>query len=384
MKNVDKKRIRVLHVAEPSIAGVPRYIQMLLKYIDHEQFENILVGSLDYKESDWTDLADKLERIDMRHEIGKADIPAVFTVRALIKKYQPDIVYAHSSKAGVIARVANIGMKKDGEKICCIYNPHGWSFNMRCGKNKQMMYEIIERMASPFCNKIICISESEKKSALDGKICKEDKLQVILNGVDVEAYEQRKINGMNTVTRESCGIPEDAFVVGMVGRISEQKAPDVFIKVAKQFKNHIPNSHFIIVGEGPDRKKIEEYARENSIPLFITGWVDNASDYIELFDIALLLSRWEGFGLVIPEYMLAEKPVVATRVDAIPEIIKDGENGILVEADDAEKAAEAVLRIYGDNALRMRLINKGSISVHEKYNARRVCRETEELIKSMM
>ena len=85
-------------------------------------------------------------------------------------------------------------------------------------------------MAAPFCDKIICISDAEKQSALDKKICKEEKLQVIFNGVDIKAYE----NGTHgKVKREDLNIPEDAFVVGMVGRISPQKAPDVFCKNGK-------------------------------------------------------------------------------------------------------------------------------------------------------
>ena len=73
-------------------------------------------------------------------------------------------------------------------------------------------------------------------------------------GIDIEEYEQRKIAGLSTVSRKSCGIPESAFVVGMVGRISEQKAPDVFIKAAKQIKQKIPEACFMIVGDGPDRE----------------------------------------------------------------------------------------------------------------------------------
>lgn len=381
--NHSTRQIRILHVAQAA-GGVDRYIRMLFKYIDHDKFENILVCSHDFKREDYNGLADAFEYVDMQRSLSKADISAMSAVRKLIKKYKPDIVYAHSSKAGAIARVANIGLKKNGEKIRCIYNPHGWAFNMWCGKKKQMIYTVIEKMAAPFCDKIICISEAEKQSAMDKKICREDKLHVIINGIDIEEYVQRKAAGLGTVSRESCGIPETAFVVGMVGRISEQKAPDVFIKAAKQIKEKIPQANFMIVGDGLDRAKIEIYAKEHNIPLYITGWIENSLNYVDLFDVALLLSRWEGFGLVLPEYMMAGKPVVASRVDAIPEIVVDGENGLLIEADNVEQAVQAVLRIYKDNILRMRLINQGSISVHERYNTRRVSRETEELVLKLI
>ena len=249
--------------------------------------------------------------IEMTRAIGSNDLRAIGKVRKLIKKYTPDIVYAHSSKAGAIARVADIGMRN-----CCIYNPHGWAFNMRCSTRKKTMYTAIEKIAAPFCDKIICISDAEKQSALEKKICKVDKLQVIFNGADIEAYE-KEVHG--SVKRKDLNIPENAFVVGMVGRMSLQKAPDVFVKMARLVKDRIPNAHFIIVGNGEQEYEVRKYAEENGFndSLHITGWVDNPMSYVELFDVACLLSRWEGFGLVLPEYMMAGKPIVASRVDAL-------------------------------------------------------------------
>lgn len=363
-----KRKIRILHVAQAT-GGVDRYIRMLLKYLDKKEFENILVCSQDFHKEDYDGLVDSFEQIEMNRAIGASDLNSIREVRKLIKKYTPDIVYAHSSKAGAIARVADIGLKNH-----CVYNPHGWAFNMRCSDKKRAMYTAIEKMAAPFCEKIICISDAEKQSALEKKICGDDKLQVIFNGVDIEAYE---CGDHGKVKRANLNIPEEAFVVGMVGRISPQKAPDVFVKMAKMIKDKIPNAHFIIVGSGNQEAEIMKYAEDNRFleNLHITGWVDDPMSYVELFDVACLLSRWEGFGLALPEYMMAGKPIVASRVDAIPNIIRDGENGLLVEADDATGASEAVLRIYRDRSLKDKLVVCGFEDVHNRFNARRVSEE---------
>ena len=371
-----KKKIKILHVAQAA-GGVDRYIRMLLKYLDKEMFENILVCSQDFHEKEYRGLVDSFEQVEMKRDIGGNDLKAIREVRALIKKYNPDIVYAHSSKAGAIARVADIGLKNH-----CVYNPHGWAFNMRCSAKKKAMYTAIEKVAAPFCDKIICISDAEKQSALDKKICKEDKLQVIFNGVDIEAYEN-EVHG--AVKRKDLNIPKDAFVVGMVGRMSPQKAPDIFVKMAKRVRAKVPNAHFIIVGNGNQEAEIRKYAEDNgfSDSLHITGWVDNPMSYVELFDVACLLSRWEGFGLALPEYMMAGKPIVASRVDAIPNIIRDGENGLLVEADDATGAGEAVLRIYQEKELKDKLVLQGLEDVHNRFNARRVSEEHGILFENM-
>lgn len=286
------QKIRILHVVQAA-GGVDRYIRMLLKYLDKEEFENIMVCSQDFHKGDYKGLADCFEQIEMNRAIGMSDLKSIREVRKQIKKYNPDIIYAHSSKAGAIARMADIGLKNR-----CVYNPHGWAFNMRCSEKKKMMYAVIEKIAAPFCDKIICISDAEKQSALHKKICKEEKLQVIFNGVDIKAYE----NGTHgKVKRADLNIPEDAFVVGMVGRISPQKAPDVFVRMAKLVKDEVPNAHFVIVGSGNQEAEVRQYAEDNGFEdsLHITGWVNDPMSYVELFDIACLLSRSEILFAVI-------------------------------------------------------------------------------------
>lgn len=368
-----KEKIKILHVSQAA-GGVDRYIRMLLKYLDKDKFENVLVCSQDFNKEDYIGLVDFFEQIQMTRAIGLNDFKSIRVVRRLIKKYNPDVVYAHSSKAGAIARVADIGIKN-----YCVYNPHGWAFNMHCSNKKRMMYMVIEKMAALFCDKIICISEAERQSALDKKICNEKKLQVIFNGVDIDAYESKEHRGAN---RSDLSIPEDAFVVGMVGRINPQKAPDVFVKMAKLIKDKILNAHFIIVGNGNQEAEIKKYAEDNGFAdsLHITGWVDDPMSYVELFNVACLLSRWEGFGLALPEYMMAGKPIVASRVDAIPNIIRSGENGLLVDVDDALSASEAALRIYQEKGLKDKLVAQGLEDVHNRFNARRVSEEHEKLI----
>ena len=372
-----KDKIRVLHVAQAA-GGVDRYIRMLLKYLDKSIIENILVCSQDFHKEDYDGLVSDLEQIEMTREIGGNDLMAIRKVRQLIKKYQPDIVYAHSSKAGAIARIADLGLKN-----YCIYNPHGWAFNMRCSGKKQKIYTMIEKIAAVFCDKIVCISEAEKQSAIKKGICQTSKLQVIFNGVDIEAYKTEK---HGVIKRIDIGIPENAFIVGMVGRISPQKAPDVFIRAAKLIKREIPNAYFIIVGNGELELEVRKYAEDSGFSdcLYITGWIENPMNYVELFDVACLLSRWEGFGLVLPEYMMAGKPIIATRADAIPDIIKDGENGLLVEVDDVVGVSEAVLRLYQENGLRERLVAQGVEDVYRRFNARRVSEEHGKLFEKIV
>lgn len=345
------KRKKIMFVAQAYPGGVPVYIETLARHLDPSKFENILVCSQAYEEECFAPYFSAIEKVSMERSISISKIlkPA-WETRKLIKKYKPDVVYCNSSIAGAVGRLAAIG--------CCakvLYNAHSWAFNMCIGKKKKFFYRLIEKFFSYFTDKIICVSNYEKTSALRNHICKPEKLQVILNGVDIAEIKQKLAN--SNLTRASLNIPENAFVVGMVGRISEQKAPDIFVKAARKIKDAVPEAYFIIVGDGPDRVEIEKMISDLNMKdsFLITGWVNNPHEYLAVFDVAMLLSRWEGLPLVVPEYFAARKPTVCSRIDAVDDLIKNGEEGFIVEIDDAYSAAAAVVSLYEDSRLRNKM-----------------------------
>ncbi len=352
------RKIRVLHVAEAA-GGVERYLETLFKY-SKGKVENILVCSQNYDYKKFKTLVDRVIVLKMAHDIEpSSDIKVERTLRRIIKQLKPDIVYAHSSKAGAFARIADLGLNN---KV--IYNPHGWAFNMQQSAKKKEMYKWVEKISAHFCDKIVCISDAEKESALREKICKPSKLQVIYNGIDLEEIEKT-----TPMSRAQLGIPEDAFVVGMVGRLSKQKAPDTFVKAAKLIKEKIPNAFFLMVGDGELRDQVESLINQYDLgsSFLRTGWVDNPTAYMKIMDVGMLLSRWEGFGLVLPEYMACGVPIVATNVDAIPNIITNGVNGMLVNVDDYHEAASKVIFVHKHVKLRQHLINAANECIMNNY-----------------
>lgn len=369
------KKICVLHVAEAA-GGVERYLETLFKY-SKDKVENILVCSQNYDYEKFKKLADRVIVLKMAHDIEpSSDIKVERTLRRIIKQLKPDIVYAHSSKAGAFARIADLGLNN---KV--IYNSHGWAFNMQQSAKKKEMYKWVEKISAHFCDKIVCISDAEKESALREKICKPSKLQVIYNGIDLEEIEKT-----TPMSRAQLGIPEDAFVVGMVGRLSKQKAPDTFVKSAKLIKEKIPNAFFLMVGDGELRDQVESLINQYDLgsSFLITGWVDNPIAYMKIMDVGMLLSRWEGFGLVLPEYMACGVPIVATNVDAIPNIIRDGVNGMLVDKDDYHKAVDVVDRLFKQPDLTSSLVKNAKNIVKTKFDGKRVAQNSEQLYKELI
>lgn len=368
------KKIRLLHIVQCA-GGVDCYLRMLLTHMDRGRFVQILVCSSDYSKNDYQDLVDEFIQVDMCNSLSfRKDVKVIFQVRGLIKSRQPDIIYCHSSKAGGIGRIANIGTG-----IPLVYNSHGWAFNMKDTGMKSSVYLWLERLLSPLTSQYVTISNYEKQSAIQHRVVKADKMKVIFNGIDLDAVD--KVVKSSTVTRVSLNIPEEAYLIGMVGRISKQKAPDVFIRVAISLKEIFPDAWFMIVGDGDQRGEVERMIKENGLEgrVVITGWVDNPAAYSCLFDQAVLLSRWEGFGLVLVEYMKLGKPIVATEADAIPDLITDHENGLLVPVDNVEQAVNAIMEIRNDVCLKNKLIENGMLRAHAFFYVQRVAREHESL-----
>lgn len=367
------RKIRVLHVAEAA-GGVERYLETLFKY-SRDKVENILVCSQNYDYEKFKKLSDRIIVLKMAHDIEpSSDIKVERTLRRIIKQLKPDIVYAHSSKAGAFARIADLGLNN---KV--IYNPHGWAFNMQQAAKKRELYKWVEKISAHFCDKIVCISDAEKESALREKICKPSKLQVIYNGIDLEEIEKTA-----PMSRVQLGIPEDAFVVGMVGRLSKQKAPDTFVKAAKLIKEKIPNAFFLMVGDGELRDQVEDLINQYDLgsSFLITGWVDNPTAYMKIMDVGMLLSRWEGFGLVLPEYMTCGVPIVATNVDAIPNIVQEGKTGLLVDKDDYIGASNAVIGLHNKKKLWLPIVERAKHVTYKKYNAQKQVYKIEKLYKT--
>ncbi|MCD7714037.1 MAG: glycosyltransferase family 4 protein [Prevotella sp.] len=372
-------KIKIIHLAQCA-GGVDCYLRMLFANMNSERYANVLVCSYDYERKDYDSLADKFIQIEMCNSLSlRKDILAIGRVRKIIKRIKPDIIYCHSSKAGGIGRLANIGTG-----IPIVYNPHGWAFCMSGSKAKSLIYLWIERMLALLTTKIITISNYEKLIAVEKHIAKAGKIKTIFNGIDMTAVERQIVD--SNVSRARLGIPDDACLIGMAGRISKQKAPDIFVKMARKVIERIPNAWFMIVGDGDERSGIERLIIDFGLSnrFIITGWVDSPLSYVNMFDIAVLLSRWEGFGLVLAEYMKLGKPIVATEIDAIPDLITEHENGLLVSVDNYEQSADAVLEIYENEELKNEMIRKGKMRADALFDIKRTAKEHERLFEKLL
>ena len=354
---------KVVYIAQ-SAGGVAEYLYMFLKNWKDKNYENILIVSQDYKEQleRFKPYTSNIYIIPMIREVElKNDIKAIYKVRKILKQIKPDIVYLHSSKAGAIGRIAlafNFRTK-------IFYNAHGWYFNAQISDKKKKIFALIEKMLALKTNKIINISKSEYESALEYKIASERKMCVIENGIDFTKFKNNDKN--REETRKKYKIKDDEILIGVVGRLSEQKDPMTMIRAFELVHKENKNTKLIYVGSGELEESVKKYAKEKEIldKVIITGWVNNVEQYIPAFDIAVLPSKWEGFGLVLIEYMACKKPIIASHVGGIKDIIKNEKNGFLVETNNYTMLACKIIETMKNKSINKKFINENKKVINE-------------------
>ncbi len=372
---------KIVFVAQ-SNGGVEEYLYMFLKRFQTIEYEKYLIVSEQYRKQEkrFTPFVKKIYYIDMVRNLNFiSDLQSIVELKKIIKKINPDIVYLHSSKAGGIGRIA----LWFNRKIKIIYNAHGWFFNADIGKKKKNIYILLEKILAIRADMIVNISKDEYKSSIKNKIASEKKQCIIENAIDLKKFEN--IMEYNTKIRKKYNIGNNEKIIGVVGRVTEQKDPITAIKAFNIINKKFPHTRLMYVGAGNLKNEVITFAKENNIEdkIIITGWVENVERYISSFDIAILPSKWEGFGLVILEYMASGKPIVASGVGGIKDLIKNNENGYLFCCGDYEKMAKLVEDLITNQNKKDEFI-KYNLENVKKFNIEKLINQHIELFNKLL
>jgi glycosyltransferase involved in cell wall biosynthesis len=285
------------------------------------------------------------------------DLLGLIELVVLMRRTAPDIVHANSSKAGVLGRLA---AAVAGVPIR-IFTVHGWAFSASSGLVSQL-YRWADRLMAPLTTLTICVAERERTSGLAARTCIAERTVVIPNAVDVGAVPQARHDG---------GPP----LILAVGRLAEPKDALTLVRALAA----VPGRAFtaLLVGDGPDRPSVEAEVRRLGLQDAVTlaGTRDDVPELLARADVFALSSRSEGAPLSILEAMAAGLPVVSSRVGGVPELVVDGETGLLVPPGDPAAMADALGRLVADADLRWRLGAAGRERAQRYFDVRRQRRD---------
>jgi glycosyltransferase involved in cell wall biosynthesis len=280
------------------------------------------------------------------------DLEALFDMWRIIKKYNPLIVHTHSSKAGLLGRLA---AKLAGVPII-VHSPHGHVFVGYFGPIKTKIFIILERLASRITDKIIALTQREKEDHIRLRIGSEDTFVIIHSGVELNKFKEMPlIEGQNL--RKNLGLPEDALIIGTSGRLEPVKGPEFLIKAANRIISQYPNTFFLFVGDGSLRRDLEKKALDLGIEknIVFLGWRNDVSKIISIYDIFVLPSLNEGMGRVLVEAMALGKPIVASNAGGIPDLITHGKTGFLVPPKNSKELAKYIQILLENKEKRVKM-----------------------------
>ncbi|MEW6009198.1 MAG: glycosyltransferase family 4 protein [Candidatus Omnitrophota bacterium] len=280
------------------------------------------------------------------------DCLALLKLYFLIRKVRPDIVHTHTSKAGFLGRLA--ARLAGAPKI--IYMPHGHVFYGYANPFLTWLFIILERFAACFTDVIITLTDIDREEFLRRKIGSKDKFVTIPNGINIKDYEM--LNDAAVVKlRKDLDIPENFNIITTISRLEPIKGIEIFIKAIAKVNETFHNFRALIVGDGILRNRLMKLARELRLDegIMFLGYRGDIKDIIYLSDVIVNSALNEGQGLVILEAMACSRPVIATKVGGVPEVIIDNQTGILVESGNYEQLATAIIKVLKDKDLATRL-----------------------------
>ena len=394
-----ERPVRIVRIiARLNVGGPAKHVVWLTAALNDSNYRSLLVtGSVPAGEEDMGYFADEAGVTpfyipEMSREISLNDAVTVWKLFRLFLRERPDIVHTHTAKAGSVGRVAGFfyrwltpGTLVGRPRSCkFVHTYHGHVFHSYYGRRRTRMFLAIERLlARLVTDKLIVVSAQQgTEIGKDFRVGRHGQIKVIPLGLDLELYANSA--SRRARFREELGIDDETVLVGIVGRLTEIKNHQMFLNSVARLKGRT-RMRFVVIGDGSLRESLEQQARSLSLEsevIFAGGRRDPEYFYPAL-DIVALTSLNEGTPLTLIEAMANARPVVATSVGGVVDLLAD-ERGISVASGDDEAFAAALSRLAGDPQLQKRLGARGLEFVDRVYRKERLVEDIKHLYDELL
>jgi len=366
-------RYRVLHlITLLELGGAQQNTLYCARHHDRERFDvELIAGSGGRLDDEARTIPDARVQLVpwLKHSISPLfDLLAVLKLRNYFRRAGIDLVHTHSSKAGILGRLAAhlAGVP------AVVHTVHGWSFNPTQAPVHRKMYIWLERLVAPMTDRILVVAAQHIDVGLGAGIGRSSQYDVVRSGIDSRLYSS-PTKPREELRRELGYKPSD-FVVGTVANMKPQKAPLDFVETAARSHALNPAMRFFFAGDGDQmpavRSRVESDGLQDVVRLL--GWREDVPDLLHAMDAFLLTSRFEGLPRVVLQAMAAGRPVVATAVDGTPEVVESGVTGLLAPPGDTAALAEHLDRLARDTTMRTGLTEKATARLGDEFDIRRM------------
>jgi len=360
---VPNARIKTLLVLTSTAGGAGKHAYYLARDLPRDVFDLTVAFGPGYP------LDPEFARLDVavvhlrlsRSLAPRENLAAFVQLLRLMRSNRFDLVCAACSIAGLVGRLAAwiSGVPKR------VFIIHAFASHPHQPRFARWMYHGIEKMLDPFTTRYIAVSEAIQRFGIEARLFKPEKVDVVLNGIALS----EPLDASPEQTRAELGIPIGAPLIATAGRFEPQKGLHDLIEAVALVRKELPEARLLLIGDGPLRENLQECARQKGVSdaVLFTGWRNDVPRLIQASDVFCLSSHWESFGLVLVEAMALGKPVVATGVDGIPEVVEHERTGLLVPARQPQALAVALVELLADPARARRMGEAGRKRVHEHF-----------------
>ncbi len=289
------------------------------------------------------------------------------------------VVHTHSSKAGLLGRIAARLARVD----VVVHTVHGWPFHDFMPPRTRALYVGLERLAARLCRALVVVSARDRDKGLAWGIGRPEQYVVIRSGVELDRFGHPLVP--SGATRRALGIPAQALVVGSVTRLSPQKAPLDLVRAFAHADSLCPGAWYVLVGDGALRPQVEQALQQVGLRqrTVLTGLRRDVPEIMAACDVFALSSLWEGLPRVLPQAMASGLPVVCTRADGSAEAVRDGVEGFLTTPARPQELGTRLADLMASADLRQRMGRAGQARAVE-FGAQRMVEQLEELYRRLL
>ncbi len=318
----------------------------------------------------------------VRNPKPRSDLRCVRELTTLFREKQFDVVHTHSSKAGILARLA----ARRAKIPVVVHTIHGMSFNRTQSPAARWFYRAMERRAARWTHAFVCVADAMTDQAVAAGLAPRERFTTVYSGMRTEAYAPDAKR--RTAIRDEWGVPRDAVVVGTVARLFRNKGYEDLINAMLPAVANAPSIRFVWVGDGPHRDRYVEQVRKLGLAdnLHLTGLVSphEVPALIAGFDILAHASRWEGLPRALVQGLLMEVPGIAYDIDGAPEVIEDGATGRIVPLGDTASLAGAIVALARSAESRRAMGEEGRRRCLTQFAAEKMVDDLECLYKQLL
>jgi len=387
-----KDRIKILRViARLNMGGPALHVSYLTAGLRERGYDTTLVaGTLARGEDSMSFVADardvEVVRID---ELGREisplrDLVATLRLARLIRRERPDILHTHTAKAGTVGRVAALLAGRRAPPIV-VHTFHGHVLRGYFGPVRSGLFRLLERWLAARTTALIAVSPQVRDDLVALGVAPPERFVVIRLGIELDERVAAEGNG-RAESRRYLGIASDRFAVGWIGRMTAVKRTDDVLVAFRRLRDDGVDAVLCMVGDGPDRTELERRAHELGVirdTLFL-GYQEDVAPFYAAFDALVLPSSNEGTPVSAIEALAAGRPVVATRVGGVPDVVREGQDGFLVDPGATDDLADRLARLARDPALRERMGGAGRERVLPRYAVARLIDDVDRLYRSLL